>query len=285
MRITNKMLTNNFLGNLNSNLQNMQKLQNQLSSGREISKPSDDPFKTARAMELTTNISANDRYSSNIDEGIGWLKTTDETLGQVGDALTTIYEKTVEGGNGAYSKDERNALKNDIDQIRQQIIQIGNTVYDGRYIFGGDKTTSTPLDVDGGYIGSNIGLVREFSPGVTMDIGTNGKAFEEIIGKIDTVITDLGNNISPAGRLTDIKDSIDKILALRSESGSKTKRLEDMKAKNETETFNMTELLSKTVDVDVAEKYMQYKVAESVYTAALQTGSKILQPSLLDFLR
>jgi flagellar hook-associated protein 3 FlgL len=263
----------------------MQKLQNQLSTGREINKPSDDPFKTARSMELTTNISANDRYASNIDEGIGWLETTDETLGQIGDALTTIYEKTVEGGNGAYGEDERNALKDNIDQLRQQIIQIGNSVYDGRYIFGGDKTTDSPFNLDGTYNGSNNGLIREFSPGVTMDIGTQGGAFADAIGVIDNIISDLSINKSPVNNITDIKNSIDKILTLRSEAGSKTKRLEDMKSKNETETFNMTELLSKTADIDVAEKYMEYTVAENVYTAALQTGSKILQPSLLDFLR
>jgi flagellar hook-associated protein 3 FlgL len=73
MRITNKVLVNGYLGDLNTNLQNMQKLQEQLSTGKEIRRPSDDPFKVARTMELTAGIAMNERYQENIDEGISCL--------------------------------------------------------------------------------------------------------------------------------------------------------------------------------------------------------------------
>lgn len=285
MRITNKVLTNNFLGNLRNNLNNMQKYQNQLSSGKEVSRPSDDPFRVARTMELKANINANERYAKNIEEGIGWLNSTDTALGQIGDAMQTIYEKTVAGGNGAYSDDERNALKVHIQQLKEQIIEVGNASYDGRYIFGGDKTNIPPFKADGTYQGSNNGLLREFSQGVTLDIGTTGNQFEELFSKLDGIISDLDQNNSPSGRISGLKESIENVLKLRAEAGARSHRLEAMMTKNEDETFNMTSLLAKTYDIDVAEKVMEYKVMESVYNASLQTGAKILQPSLLDFLR
>jgi flagellar hook-associated protein 3 FlgL len=285
VRITNKVLTTNFLGNLRNNLTNMQKYQNQLSSGKEVSRPSDDPFRVARTMELTANINANERYAKNIEEGIGWLYTTDTALGQIGDAMQTIYEKTVAGGNGAYSEGEREALKLHIQQLKEQIAEVGNTSYDGRYIFGGDKTNVPPFTTQGVYQGSANGLVREFSQGVTLDIGTKGNQFEELFTKIDEIISDLGQNKSPSDRIAGLQQSMENVLKLRAEAGARSRRLEAMMSKNEDETFNMTALLSKTYDIDVAEKVMEYKVMESVYNASLQTGAKILQPSLLDFLR
>lgn len=308
MRVTNKVLTNDFLNNLNKNLNNMRKYQNQLTSGHEINKPSDDPFKSARTMELIDGLSANDRYKANIEEGIGWVSTNDTALGQIGDALQTVREKTIEGGNGTYTSTERNALADNIEKLKEQIFSVGNTTFDGRYIFGGDKTTQPPFVMSSGkvlYKGSNIGLQREMSPGVVVNIAVTGNSFSDPVNPADDpstteggvfnvlsqIVTKLRNNEQPTDLLGNdttvgtLDYEINNILRLRSQAGASYQRLTDMSAKNESESFNMTELLSKTYDVDVAEKMMQYKVMESVYTASLQTSAKILQPSLLDFLR
>lgn len=292
MRITNRALVKGYLSDLNTNLQNMRKLQEQLSSGREIRRPSDDPFRVARTMELSTGISLNERYQKNIDEGIGWLETSEIALGQMGDVIQRIRELTVQGGNGSYNEAQRNPIKLEIEQLKEQLIQIGNTAYEGRYIFGGDKTTNPPFIKEDGeikYIGSENNLLREFSQGVTMGIGVSGNCFNNLFvnkdNVVDKIINKLNNNESPDGILGELDSAFDGILNLRAEVGAKSQRLKAMKEKNDEETFNMTELLSKTADIDIAEKVMQYKVMESVYTASLQTGAKILQPSLLDFLR
>lgn len=288
MRITNKVLVKGYLSDLNVNLQNMKKYQEQLSSGREIRRPSDDPFKVARAMELSTAISANERYKSNIDEGIGWLETTDKALGQINDALQRVRELTVQGSSDTYDAAQRKSIQKEIDQLKEQIVQIGNTAYDGRYIFGGDKTTNQPFANNSGtvtYTGSANGLVREFSQGVTMDVATTGDKLMNIFSVLTDISNDLGSDKSPGDHLVELDTEIDNILNLRAEVGSKSNRLNAMNDKNEEETYNMTELLSKTEDIDIAEKVMEYKVMESIYTASLQTGAKILQPSILDFLR
>lgn len=292
MRITNRVLAKGYLSDLNINLQNMRRLQEQLSSGREIRRPSDDPFRVARTMELTTGISLNERYQKNIDEGIGWLETSEIALGQMGDVIQRIRELTVQGGNGTYDEAQRNPIELEIEQLKDQLMQIGNTSFEGRYVFGGDKTTKPPFIKENGeikYIGSENNLLREFSQGVTMETGVTGNSFNNLLvdndNVVDKIINKLKNNESPDELLDEIDNAFDGILNLRAESGAKAQRLKAMKEKNEEETFNMTELLSKTADIDIAEKVMQYKVMESVYMASLQTGARILQPSLLDFLR
>ncbi|MBZ4663105.1 MAG: flgL [Caloramator sp.] len=299
MRITNKVLSKNFLNNVRINLEEMQKLQNQLSSGHEVQKPSDDPFKVARTMELKASIAANERYKKNIEEGIGWLDTVDVALGQIGDALQTVREKIIQSGNGGYTETEMHALKKHIEQLKDQIMQIGNTSYDGRYIFGGDNTTEPPFvkDASGNvlYKGSTNGLKKEMSFGVYIDVSVKGSDFNEtgsnsqgevgLFKVITDIVNKLNNNQSAADELGNLDKEMDNILKIRAEVGAKQKRLEDMMQKNDMETFNMTQLLAKTYDIDIAQKVMEYKVMESVYQASLQTGAKILQPSLLDFLR
>lgn len=297
MRITNKVLTKNFLSNLRVNLEEMQKYQDQLSSGHEVRKPSDDPFRVARTMELKASIAANERYHTNIQEGVDWLNSLDEALEQIGEAFQTIREKIIQGSNGAYTKDERLALAKQIRQLKEHIMDIGNTAYDGRYLFGGDKTTNPPFKMDNGkviYQGSKNGLFKEMANGVIIDISVKGSDFandpnnaieDGLFATLSNIIDKLENDQNPSDLLGKVDEHFNNLLRLRAEVGAKQKRLEDMLSKNETETFNMTELLSKTYDVDVAKKVMEYKVMESVYTASLQTGAKILQPSLLDFLR
>lgn len=402
MRITNKVLANGYLTDLNRNLENMKKLQEQMSSGKEIRRPSDDPFKVARTMELMDDISGNERYSKNIDEGLGWLNSVESSMGLMTDALQTIREKTVAGGTDTNSAASRKAISDNIKALKDNLVSLGNTVFDGRYVFGGDKTTEPPFETKDGevvYNGSENGIIREFAQGVRMDIGVTGNEFlqlfgnqeipgtgytidkstsisktgtpddngkiyevtvdgvdndgtvnklklkigdEEInitadgdikdkantsIGKVsglnsdnanveingitlnigknlsnkkgdvysfnskstvnvlDKILNNLNNNKSSSEYLGELDSKMDNVMRMRSEEGAKWQRLNDMKKKSDEENFNMTELLSKTSDIDVAKKYMEFKVMESVYVASLESASKILQPSLLDFLR
>lgn len=308
MRITNQVLVKGFLSDVNTNLQNMKKYQEQLSSGKEVRRPSDNPFKVSRAMELRTGIMVNDRYKNNIEESIGWLDTTETAMGQLTDSLQRLRELTVASGNGSYSIEEQTAVRKEIEQLKESIANIGNTSYDGRYVFGGDKTTNPPFKITSDtsvagsdakkvmYEGSESGIVKELSQGITIDVAVTGNLFTDgqddtasseggIFAVVNGILDKLVKGETASSELEKLDEQINKALRIRADVGAKSNRLEAMMSRNEDETFNMTELLSKTEDIDLAEKVMQYKVAENVYTAALQTGAKILQPSLLDFLR
>lgn len=160
MRVTNKMLSNNFLRDMNYNLSNMQKLQQQLTSGKEFSKASDNPFKAARAMQLHSSIGAVRQYKENIIDTKNWIDTTDTALNQAGEVVKRIDELLVSAGNGGYSENERYAIRDEINEKINEFAQIMNTNFDGKYIFGGSRGTVKPLMVEGGTTYKNAGEVK-----------------------------------------------------------------------------------------------------------------------------
>ena len=317
MRVTNSMISNNFLRDMNTNMENLSTLQGQMTTGKEIRKPSDNPFKVARAMQLHSDINTNKQYGENISDTTNWMSTTDTALGQSGDVLQRIRELLVSTGDPGYGADEQAAIKNEINQKIGEMSQILNTNYDGRYVFGGTKSNSKPVmeQVTAGntniafadntgtlaatpaelaMIGSKLSV--EVSQGVTMQYNINAADVINNGGGAATSLTTVFSNITThldAGAtsiligqdLKDITDAMTNVLKLRSEVGAKTNRMESAKSKNESDNFNMTEILSKTEDIDITQKTMEYATMQTVYTASLQTSAKILQPTLMDYLR
>lgn len=337
MRVTNNMLANTFMRDMDNNLTNLKTIQEQLTSGKEIRRPSDDPFKVARAMQINTDINANKQYNENISDTANWLDTTDTALGQVGNILQRVRELMITSGNASYGNEERLAIKYEINQKIGELSQVLNTNYDGRYIFGGTRGTAKPVRealngignstidyanrdgtgaataIDQAMINKNLSI--EISQGVTMeynvtagdilnfkasdgtikslnDTATTGllsKIVNHLDGKMDDgTVPPVGTdptNFLANGDLKDLTDAISSLLKTRSEVGAKTNRMESAKIKNEDETFNMTEVLSNTEDIDMTKKTMEFAIMRSVYTASLQTSAKVLQPTLMDYLR
>jgi flagellar hook-associated protein 3 FlgL len=341
MRITNKMLSKNFLRDMRTNLRNMQTLQQQLTSGKEVRRPSDNPFKVARSMQLHSQINTNKQYNDNIKDTINWLDTTDTALDQVGNVLQRVRELLISGGNAAYGESERRAIKDEISERLGELSQILNTNFDGKYIFGGTRGTTKPVDIDvdpntgnsmivyhkrgGGALdvnstdpkhandGNELNMIKaklsvEISQGVTMEYNvsaadvlefTNGngdsvklgdllsRIMNHLSGKSADGLQDDADAVSKLMNedLRDITDAMNNLLRIRSEVGAKSNRMESARNKNIDENFNLTEILSMTEDIDITEKTMQYAVMQTVYMASLQTSARVLQPSLMDFLR
>ncbi len=344
MRVTNKMLSNSFLRDMRVNLESMKTLQQQMTSGKEIRKPSDDPFRVARTMQLHSDINANKQYNTNIVDTINWLDTTDTAIGQLGNSLQRIRELLVGTGNGAYSDNERKAIKDEINEKIGEMAQILNTNFDGQYVFGGTRGTSKPTtsykDANGntvlayvqrdgitpldpavpeqyaqlGMIGSvsappNTSVRKvEVSQGVIMDYNvaagsvlefknekgesidlrnTLAKIVNHFDGKTDdgSAVDDNAYSKLNNGDLQEITDTITNLLRIRSEVGAKQNRMDSAKNKNEDQNFNFTEILSHTEDIDITEKTMEYATMQTVYMASLQTSARVIQPSLIDYLR
>ncbi|WP_160687327.1 flagellar hook-associated protein FlgL [Clostridium sp. C2-6-12] len=147
-RITNAMLSRNYLTNANRNLTNMRTLQSQLASGKAINRPSDDPYKASRTMQLYTEIDSNKQFNENIKDISNWLDTTDTALNQAGNVFGRIRTLLLTAGDGGYGPNERKAIQDEMKEKVNQLAQILNTNFDGAYIFGGTKSTSKPVVVD-----------------------------------------------------------------------------------------------------------------------------------------
>ena len=174
MRITNQMMSTSYMNDLNKNLNKLNTLNKQLTTGKEISRPSDNPFKTARIMQMYSDIAANEQYNENIKDTISWLDTTDTALDQLGNASQRIRELMVSAGNASYGSDELKAIKDEINEKISEVAQILNTNYDGKYIFGGTKSTSKPVGVEQDVDGNNV-LVFKAADGTSFN--EEGKKF------------------------------------------------------------------------------------------------------------
>ncbi|HCW73373.1 MAG TPA: flagellar hook-associated protein 3 [Clostridiaceae bacterium] len=305
MRITNNTLTGNYLRNLNRNLKQMQKYQNQLSTGKEISKPSDNPMLVGRVMGLDNNVRMNEQYGKNIDDSLGWTDTADGAMNEMTAVVQRARELVVYGANGTLSDTDRLALRDEVAMLKDQMVQLLNTNYDGRYIFGGQKTTEPPFSIDvdskmvysGGKNADGEGMIfREIAQGVTVQIESDGSRlttaedagtenFGELLDNVITAMED-GDTPSLSGELLgDMDIHLDNVIRIRSKMGAVYNRLEAAQERNASENLSMTELLSKSEDIDLAEKMMEFSMMSTVYQASLSTGAKILQPSLLDYIR
>ena len=330
MRITNQMMSKNFLSNLSRNQNYMKKINDQLTSGKEFSRPSDNPFKVARSMQLNRDIEANKQYNENIKDITNWLDTTDTALEQLGNTLQRFRELMVSSGNAAYGTDEKNAIKDEMNEKINEITQILNTSFDGKYIFGGSKISSKPVGSGTDKETNNNFIYLSGISGEVLDIEDNNLGVQNQIEMIDTrlkvevaqgveidynvsatdllnlkdkngdkvnvidLLKDIVSNISSSDsdisskvteeNLVDMDSSISNLLRIRAEVGAKQNRMDSAGSQNEEQNYNLTEILSKTEDIDFAEKTIEATLAQTVYMAALQVSAKVIQPSLLDYL-
>ncbi|ORX24536.1 flagellar hook-associated protein FlgL [Thermoanaerobacterium sp. PSU-2] len=296
MRVTNNMLVMDFMNDYNKNLERLQKDQNMLSTGEKVSKPSDDPVAVASILRIKTEIARNNAYTKNTDDAKSWLSLTDTALGQIGDMLQNARELAVQGSNGTLTQSDMQNLAAQVDQLKQQIIQVGNTQYNGRYIFAGYKTDTKPFnDIDNSYAGDDGAIKFEVGAGGnTIQVNVTGdKVFDvsagssQLLDVMDKLSDKLksGDNQAVSNIIGDIDNQLQNILSIRADAGAKANRVDLTANRLSDDNYNFTALLSKNQDADIAQVITNLKMDDNVYRASLASGAMIIQPSLVDFLR
>ncbi|MCU6792945.1 flagellar hook-associated protein FlgL [Paenibacillus sp. WQ 127069] len=295
-RVTQSMMSSQFLRNLNTNMNQMDKLQNQLSTGQRINKPSDDPVGISFSMRYRSELSANDQYQSNASAATSWLSYTDTVLGQAGDVLQKLRESAVKASNGTNPQEALDTIKSEASQLYEQMVDIGNSQFNGKYVFNGELTDVQPYTLANAQNEqADEGTIR-FEIGVGVKIGVNAsanKAFglptdpDNVFKITQDFVTALGKGdftgINKA--IGDFDSRMNKVLDMRSDTGAKMNRIELSEDRLKDVAINVASLQSKTEDADMSVVITNMKVAENVYQASLSTGAKIIQPSLVDFLR
>ncbi|MEF2095995.1 flagellar hook-associated protein FlgL [Bacillus sp. CFBP9009] len=292
MRVTQSMLTNNMLSNLSSSYEKMSKLQEQVYSQKKFSKPSDNPVAAMMGMGYRTNLNQIGQYQSNIAEATNWIDSTDDAITESVSALQRIRELTVQGSNGTYEGEQLKTITEEIKQLKEHLITLGDTQIGGKYIFNGQDTNVRPSSVKDGngntvYGTGDINL--EVFSGISLKINTDGsKIFGDALaagGSIDQTIEALENGGGVSGTLEGLDATINTFLGMQAQVGARQNRIELMTDRLKQQEVFATEILSKNEDVDIEKAIMDLTTQESVHSAALSIGAKIMQPSLLDFLR
>lgn len=289
MRITSNAIMKNSLKNFQYNLSKMEKFNEQLSTGKLFTVPSEDPIGSMRSMQLQKIIKENEQYISNIGQGNTWLKLTDTALSEAIETLQRAKELAVAGANDSLGSEEKKAISLEIQELTEHLVQVANTTLGERYIFSGQKTTTSPYTgPTSTYQGASNFINIQIGDNVSMPINIPGDLiFDQALSALGDLKTALDNDDTAAvnASVSSLDTGLDGFLEARAETGAKLNRLELAESRFKSSELNYTELLSSYEDVDIAETIMNLKMQEAVYNASLSAGAKIIQNTLLDFLR
>jgi flagellar hook-associated protein 3 FlgL len=312
MRITTSMVQRNILADLNNISSKLTKTQMKAASGKEISRPSDDPFGTAQAMALRQSLSANRQQQRNVEDAIGWQNATEHALMDITDAVEKAKSLLVQGGSESFDQTSRDAIAAELEQLIEGIKQTSNTSYRGSFLFAGTETstrpypsTGTPYDpADDVYQGNDAGwnpavpgIVREIGPNVQMSINVVARQFlgdgqgagdGKLLDVLRDAVADLRAGDVTAVRGNDMQRldaNLDLLLEVRAANGAKTNRLEAALGRLGQLEEPVIGQLSQTEDADIAETLIDLNSQTAAYQAALRAGASIVQSSLMDFLR
>jgi flagellar hook-associated protein 3 FlgL len=295
MRITQQMIVDSMLSAVEANQARIEQLQNQITSGSRIAKPSDDPIGVARALTLQDSISQSEQYQKNIDQATSWLNTTDSVMQSISDAMNRARELAVQAANGTLGAPDRAAIQSEVTQLQQHVLDLAHSKYGAYYLFSGTRSdqpgyvqaadsSTTPT----AYQGNNAPILRELAPGTTVAVNADAQAtFDPLFKALTAFQSGLTANSSSAinSSLAEFDTALDAVNAQRAQVGAKTNRLEFFKSRQSEISANLTGLLSEVKDVDMAAAITNFAMAQNVYQASLKAGAQAIQPSLLDYLR
>lgn len=292
-RMTQKMLSNQALSGMQTGLDRLAKVQEQLSTGKLINRPSDDPTGAVSSMRFRVSVAEQQQYARNAHDAVAWLNQIDATLSSMTDQVRRARDLALRGANeGAMGPQAREALAIEIDQIRDGLIQTANSTYLGRPVFGGITPGSEAYDDTGAWVGVPGEVNRTVAAGVKIRVdvegpdvaGTDGdNVFEHLQalaaalrgGDQAGVSTAIGALATDQARITDVQSSI----------GARTNRVEvAQKAAGDAE-LSLTASLAEIENADVPKAVVDLQLQEVAYQAALAATARVMQPSLLDFLR
>lgn len=298
MRVTSDMMMRGMLKNLSRNLAKIDRYNNQLGTGKRILKPSDDPASTTLQMGLRSELRKIKQYVENVQSGITWLENTDVALREVGDVIQRLRDLAGQGSTSTLAQDSRDAIAEEVNELIDHLVQVGNSRVGDRFIFAGTRTTAPPmvkqLGADGRiesvtYEGDTGTVSVEVASGVAIEMNIPGSTifsavFDAAINLRDKLLA--GDLTAVGGScLSDLDNATQVVLQHRAIVGAKLNRFELTESRLGDIEANTKTLLSEVEDIDVAELILNLRMQEVVYEASLNVGSKVIQPSLLNFMK
>lgn len=293
-RVTQHSVAMRVLDGLQGNLDRLGRTQQQLSSGRLVSRPSDSPTGTVSAMQLRAEGRAQAQYSRNAQDGLGWLNTIDSALTSTVSSAQRVRDLTVQGmSTGGAGPDARAAIAAEVSSIRETLIGVANTRYLDRPVFGGTTAGAAAFDAAGNFVGDTNEVTRTVAPGTSVAVNVDGsRLFGDTSGTggLLQVLDDIAAHLDgdPAALSADLGalDSQLKTLTTTQASvGARVNRLEAAQTSAETAVDTAKTQLSDVEDIDLPKTLMDLSLQQTAYQAALGASAKVVQTSLVDFLR
>ncbi|MCL2423476.1 MAG: flagellar hook-associated protein FlgL [Micrococcales bacterium] len=295
-RVTSQTIARSTLGNLQTNLSSVSKLQAQLSSGKKVTKASDDPVHSAQLMSLRGEQTRNSQYERNVQDASSWLNTIDTALQNASSSLRRVRDLVIQGGNTSLPQVAKDALATEIRELRDGMLQTANTTFLGRTVFAGtsaDGLAFTGADATPPYTwtGNDDGRVdRAVADAAEVRVDSNGKnVFGEGASSLFALFDKIAATLEAGDNPTFDLDQIDAFsTAIRAELasvGSRQRTVDNAASGLSEAGLNLSTQVAGIEDIDLAQVILQLQSQHVAYQASLGAASQALTPSLMEFLR
>jgi flagellar hook-associated protein 3 FlgL len=300
-RITQGILVQRALYNLQNQNRRLFDLQTQLATGQRVNKPSDDPVDARRAINTRATMARYQQYLENITNARPRLEESATAIQTALDNLQRARELTLQGANGTSDQDALNALAEEVNQLLESYVTTANHQSGNLYVFGGTRTQTPPFEVTRDVNGDITAVTYQGnSERIPVTIGDGAQVFSNEPGStvfqsaqdaFQTLI-DIRNNMLAGDRTSLQNQRLAELDTIRiqlgqaqARIGSTQNRLTDAEAELEDFDVQLRQLLSDSIDADLAEVVINLNAQSNAFQAALQAAADVIQPSLLDFLR
>jgi len=297
MRVSNKMLYNTVMWDMQRKSEKLMELHDGVSSGLKLNKPSDDPAGAVKVINYDTAISKAEQYQRNIDNGTAFLDATESAVTATQDVLQRAKELALMALSETNSAAEKDTMALEVGQLYEQVKQTANTKYNDRYIFSGFRTDVAPYDDTGSYTGtaSPDGYMDvEIDAGSTISINMPGYAVfgsavdgTDILAALDDLKTAMEDNDSDAieAAMTDLDAGMDQADNVLAEIGARLNRMDIAKNHFDKLQFDLAKYKSETEDADITNIISELALQQTMLEVSRATAARVLQQSILDFLR
>jgi flagellar hook-associated protein 3 FlgL len=266
--------------------------QKRVATGRRVEQPSDDPVGSVHALALRGQLQQIDQYGRNIREARMFLQATEQAFADIGEILHRTRQIVTQGANDTNDANAREALIQEIREIKRRLLQIGNQRPDGeRYLFSGQTVHTAPIDVVGGvasYVGDGNPLLVNIAADRVIAMNFSGARIADLHNKLNDIETNLLSGDSAQLSMVDLND-IEQFQSefhrYRGEVGVRMRELENYERLHMSRRDQLSGNLANIEEIDLAEAISQLKQSELRYQASLQVFTRIQSVNLFDFLR
>jgi len=296
MRVTNTIIYDTIKLRLSKITEELNNANTVVATGKRILKLSDDPVGLAQGLNIKSALSNIEQMGRNITLGKSWLAASESAMSQVQDVISEAKTLSVQMANSSIDDSERLSAAETVQNLLEELVSLANTEVNGRYIFAGSETDTTPFNLESDntvtYNGDNYAFTVKIGKDATVEVGSDGEAVfrlgqpDDVFRAFDELKTALeDNDISGIqAAMSDLDIRFDHVASKISDIGSKMLRMEMKENIFQDLDLTNTERLSRIEDADITEAILDLQAKELAYQAALSSASKVLQMSLLDYM-
>jgi flagellar hook-associated protein 3 FlgL len=301
-RITNDMVIGSTLADINAAQVAMTRSQEELSSGKTIIEPSDNPYGASQVINLQSTLAGLTSYEHSAQDGISWMNTASSSLSSIDSQVQRVRELVLQGANGINGPSDLEDIATEVEQLTEGVKQDADAQFGGQYVFSGTLTNTPPYKpgAEDAYQGNTEAISRALGPGASVNVAVNlssvlgngqGAADGKLLDTLRTIAQNLREgtpaSIEALGN-TDLKSldgNLTSLTDLQANAGAVTDQLNLALSRVQSLQDTTTAELSNVQDANIAKVSMEFSNQQAAFQAALRAGASIVQQSLLEFLQ